>query len=330
MSASDDIVDGVIQRQLEVNRYVGSITQRLNAVLSDLALDIEDAFRGDIRDYTKAELGKLLADVKATVTETFNLFFADLLREWEELAQDEAERVVEDNNTILGILFFTTVLSQAQTDKIIRNLTIESMPFAELQKRMIGDAYFRINQAIRQGIDAKETNGQIIKRVYDQTGRGRSAITTTAQTVGGVIATAIAEIIGAVQFATYEAHEKKIAFVQHISVLDNKTSDTCIARAGKVWTYPGYEPQGHNLPFARPPLHYRCRSRVTFIPAFDKTPAKDLTFDEFLKTKSTSYQDETLGKGRADLWRKGDITLTQLIDQSNNPLTLKELRALRS
>jgi hypothetical protein len=33
-----------------------------------------------------------------------------------------------------------------------------------------------------------------------------------------------------------------------------------------------------------------------------------------------------LGKGRAELWRDGKITLQQLLDQRGNPLTLQQLR----
>ena len=36
--------------------------------------------------------------------------------------------------------------------------------------------------------------------------------------------------------------------------------------------------------------------------------------------------DHMLGKGKAQLWREGKITLTDLVDQYGRPLTLKELR----
>jgi hypothetical protein len=52
----------------------------------------------------------------------------------------------------------------------------------------------------------------------------------------------------------------------------------------------------------------------------------DITFAEFLKGKPAAYVDDLLGPGRADLWRKGKITLQQLVDGSGRELTLKELR----
>lgn len=50
------------------------------------------------------------------------------------------------------------------------------------------------------------------------------------------------------------------------------------------------------------------------------------TFTEFLSGKSKEYQDDLLGKGRADLWRDGKITLRDLLDQRGRPLTLAELK----
>ena len=50
-----------------------------------------------------------------------------------------------------------------------------------------------------------------------------------------------------------------------------------------------------------------------------------MNFAEFLDRKGKAFQDEVLGKGKAQLWREGKITLQQLIDQSGNPVTLKEL-----
>lgn len=55
--------------------------------------------------------------------------------------------------------------------------------------------------------------------------------------------------------------------------------------------------------------------------------AQDLTFDDFLKGKPKGFADEMLGKGRAELWRSGKITLNQLLDQRGNPLTLEQIKA---
>jgi hypothetical protein len=51
------------------------------------------------------------------------------------------------------------------------------------------------------------------------------------------------------------------------------------------------------------------------------------SFAQFLERKGKAFQDETLGPGRAQLWRDGKLTLTQLLDLQGNPLSLKQLKA---
>lgn len=62
--------------------------------------------------------------------------------------------------------------------------------------------------------------------------------------------------------------------------------------------------------------------------SMDGQVAKDLSFDDWLKTKSPEFQDSMLGKGRGKLFRDGKITMTDLIDQRGRPLTIEQLEAL--
>jgi SPP1 gp7 family putative phage head morphogenesis protein len=52
------------------------------------------------------------------------------------------------------------------------------------------------------------------------------------------------------------------------------------------------------------------------------------TFDQFLRKQTTEFQNGLLGVDRAQMWRDGKITLTQLIDQTHRPLTVNELQAM--
>jgi hypothetical protein len=54
---------------------------------------------------------------------------------------------------------------------------------------------------------------------------------------------------------------------------------------------------------------------------------EDITFGAWLDKKGVTFQDKLLGKKRAQLWRDGKITLTQLVDFRGNPLTLSQLEA---
>jgi hypothetical protein len=159
--------------------------------------------------------------------------------------------------------------------------------------------------------------------------------------------TAVQTVAKDARLASLEANADIIKAVQWVSTLDSRTSDICIVRSGKTWEFPSFKPIDHKIPWnGGPPAHWNCRS--TFIPitksfeeltggaikdrvepatraSMDGYVAADLTFDAFLRSKPPEFADEMLGKGRAELWRSGKITLNQLLDQRGNPLTLAEL-----
>lgn len=121
---------------------------------------------------------------------------------------------------------------------------------------------------------------------------------------------------------------------------------TCGALDGKRWTTDG-KPISNSMPYRSPPNHWRCR--CSMIPVLktwrelginmdelsDSTRASmegqvtDKTFSDWLKRKTETdptFADRTLGKGRAELWRNGKITMDQMIS-GGKPLSLNELKA---
>ena len=58
----------------------------------------------------------------------------------------------------------------------------------------------------------------------------------------------------------------------------------------------------------------------------DGDVARDTTYSDWLATKTDAEQDAILGKGKAKMWRDGTITMRDMLDQSGNPMTLKELQ----
>lgn len=60
--------------------------------------------------------------------------------------------------------------------------------------------------------------------------------------------------------------------------------------------------------------------------SMDGQVAADLNYEGWLKTKPEEFQKEVLGEGKWELWNDGKINFTDLVDQSNNPLTLAQLK----
>jgi hypothetical protein len=63
--------------------------------------------------------------------------------------------------------------------------------------------------------------------------------------------------------------------------------------------------------------------------SMDGAVAAQMSFKDWLATRTAAQQDKILGVGKADLWREGKITLTDLLDMGGRPMTLEELRGKR-
>jgi hypothetical protein len=171
---------------------------------------------------------------------------------------------------------------------------------------------------------------------------------TTKRKAGALASTAMSAVTNQAALQSYQANNDVIKAVTQLSTLDNRTSDICIAYSGQTWDINTLQPvMGSFLPYnGGPPRHFNCRSRlspVTYsfkelgmdaeeIPAgtrasMDGQVPADITFNQFLRSKPQSFADDLLGPRRAELWRNGDINLTQLVDMRGNPMTIAQLEA---
>jgi hypothetical protein len=162
-----------------------------------------------------------------------------------------------------------------------------------------------------------------------------------------IVQTSMATVSGAARRATLELNSDVTDGFMQVSTLDSHTSLTCIAYSGASWDW-DYEPiNGNDLPWnGGVPRHWNCRSIEVAIMKSLRDMGIDMdepdpgqrasavgpisaktTFGDFLKMMGPEYQNETLGKGRAELFRAGKLTPRELVDQSGRPLKLLALKA---
>ena len=169
---------------------------------------------------------------------------------------------------------------------------------------------------------------------------------TTKRKAAALVSTAISSVSNRAALESFQAKSDVIKAVTQVSTLDNRVSDICVAYSGQTWDIQTLQPvEGSELPFnGGPPRHFNCRSRLSPVTksfrelgldkdeippgtraSLDGQVPADITFDTWLKTKSTTFQNKLLGTKRAELWRKDAITLTQLVDFRGFPLALEQL-----
>lgn len=165
--------------------------------------------------------------------------------------------------------------------------------------------------------------------------------------------TAVQSVSQSARYELFKSNDDVVKGFQHLSTLDKRTSSVCIARSGLTWTLKGTPLGGHAVPFKRPPLHFQCRS--TLIPllysfeeiagnispkkraqlrkyatkstqsSMDGQVADDLNYGGWLKAQSKGRQLDILGPTKYRMWKDGQITFRDLVDQSGNPLAVAQL-----
>jgi hypothetical protein len=140
----------------------------------------------------------------------------------------------------------------------------------------------------------------------------------------GLLNTAVQSIAGIAKMAVFAASALTHGYI-HTSILDGKTSIMCRARNGAMWDADFRPINGTAYDYEMPPLHRHCRSFMR--PYFGGEVAK-VNHETWLNSKTIEQQNSMLGKGRAELWRRGVITFKDMVDQTGRPLNLSDLKDL--
>lgn len=319
-----------------------------------------------LTDIARADKARLLKQAQGLIAGSYGAIDDEVAQSLASLGQVEAVAMAATLEAAFRGAISPALPTEAFFRKLAGNALIEGAPSAAWWKRQAGDVAFRFQTQVAQGLAQAETNDQIIsrirgrasawrvvegKRVYDYVG---GVMQVARHNAAALVQTSVQTVSNAARMETFEANGDVIKGYQQVSTLDGHTTLVCVAYSGAAWDAKFQPVAPTVLPFLSPngaasgtPRHWNCRSLVipktkTFremgldIPEFEPTTraatggpvSAKLQFDGFLTRKGPQFTDDLLGPGRAELWRKGAITLQQLLDQSGRPLTLKELERL--
>lgn len=341
MNASDRLLDLFTIRTLLLLRIASGENIRINKEYDAIAADIQRQLRGpELSTYKGKRLDKAIAELKARI----------LVKPPKigELAKTEARYTVQSliQVGINAVLPPDDVVERVANSSLVQGATIK-----QWWEKLNDTTAFDLERAIKNGVLLGQTNREIAQNIVGNgTDKGPEALSKARRDAMAVTRTGVQTIANDARISVYDENSDIIKAVQWVSTLDSRTTDICMARSGKTWKFPGFEPIGHKIPWdGGPPAHWMCRS--TTIPitktfaeidgedavtpditpktrsSMDGQVAADLSFDDFLRGKPKEFADEMLGKGRAELWRDGKITLSDLLSAKGTPLTLTQLKA---
>ncbi|WP_162828309.1 phage minor head protein [Escherichia coli] len=354
MSINDDIANEVRTHSVNLLRVSASLRKPILDELMKLQKKI-------VADLMSVEFGKQTATKQKRTKELFDLVTNTIrdaykeindihTKQLRELAEIEATFSSKLLTTNIPVEVATVALTAEQIASVASEALIEGAPSAEWWSRQGGDTLSRFKDTVRQGILAGDTNAEIVQRIVGATKRDGTVVTgfmdTTRRNADALVRTSVQAVANKTRIDTLQANKRVVKALIQVSTLDSRTTTICAARSGLQWDIETLEPIGHSVPFrSGPPYHIGCRSTISPVTRsfrelgidIDEVPRTtrasldgevpaDLSFDQFLKNKGEAFQNDLLGKGKADLWRKGNITLTQLLDMTGQPLTLTQLR----
>lgn len=345
-SANLLLLDELIRHQVYVERFKRGQLLDLQRFLGKLLADVTGQLGEKYNDVTEAKsarqqkLEKLLKDI-GQLSDQVSTQMSDVVQnQLKELAAYESGFLASAVTTVVPVAISFEAVGATQLWAAATARPFEGRLMEQWFKDYTVAQKSRLTEAVRMSVAEGETVDQAIRRV-----RGTKALNFQDGIVQGInrrgaealVRTAINHTVTMARQETLVENEGVVKGVTWRSTLDGKTSPICIARDGKVYGLT----EG-----PRPPAHPNCRS--TIVPllkswselgidlkeapegtraSMDGQVPESLKYGEWLKRQPRSFQDDVLGPTKAQLFRKGGLTVDKFVDeQLGRGYTLKELR----
>jgi hypothetical protein len=327
MPTDNQLASRYIARGLALIRAANGMSRGVDAKLLKLGSDIRYLIAcGAISDLGKRALNALLSDIADAIYQRYNDIIDDQGESLRELIDVEAEFAQKAG--------LNNKPSDAQLAGVFAGLLILGSSLKDLWRKLAGDFLYKTSAAVKAAQRTQAVNETALSAIF-----GESRRNAQVAGVGGELGLARRAAVAAVQTGAHAASQDArlatfsangIKYIEWHAILDAKVCPECAIRAGKLWTLPDVSPVGHDVPYVSIPIH--PWDRCITLPHSGAIPEDGgpglMQFDDWLKTLSDEQENELLGVGRADLYRRKVITLNDLLNQSGQLMTLAELRAL--
>lgn len=334
-------------RGVQLLRLSAGEARRLRPFLRRLESElVTRVINSSLSATSSSMLTSVLADVRTLIGSGFAAIAAEHSQFMAGLIRAESAFVAGTINQMIGVSVVNALAPSPMLRALSDAQTILGAPAEDWWSQQSQRMVFSFSQQVRLGISQGETNAQLIQRIRG-TPSLPSLFDAPTHQIEALVRTSAQSVAHTARLETYRANDDVIKGMQQQSTLDTRTSDICIAYDGAAWDLDGNPINGTTLPFnGGPPRHFNCRSilvpiiksweelgSAVEVPEFEsevrasmdgEVPAST-SFQDWFESRSESQQNEILGRGRAELFREGKITLQELLDQRGRPLTLRQL-----
>lgn len=309
MGTDAKIASALADRQIELFRFDANISNYAIKSFKQLEKDIKRLASGLSASPGQKELRDLKKETRILLSSSY--------KDISEYTDSELDGFSDHEAEIIALLLSQITGKKIKPIRVKEKPNIGGVDLSEYWKQSEETTALQLNASISKGvIDDKDSNEIATAAAIVIAGRIngiKSLIRTSTQTLANQSRQRLYESILGIK-----------GYI-HTSILDGRTSVICLVRANSIWDLDHNPIMGTTEPFEIPPLHHNCRS---YLRPWLGDEIEHLTGEDWLFSRSADQQDALLGRGRADLWRRGVITWADLLNQQGRPLTLKELMAL--
>ena len=215
---------------------------------------------------------------------------------------------------------------------------------------LMSESNSKLIQRVRGTSTGKINKYEIDGKTRTYTEFSGGILDTGTRQAEALVRTSVQNVANAARYETYKNNNDVIKAVQALVTLDGATTPICQARSGAIWDLQTGEPTddspvSESFP-GPPPWHWNCRT--TLVPvmkswkelggkvrkeipistqaSMDGQVSGKLTYNGWLKTQSKEKQLDILGPSKFEMWEKGDLKLSNLIDNTGRPLSVAKLK----
>lgn len=335
MTANEDILDCFVRHIHWLERFKSGEVRRIVSLLNKADRDLVDRIaarlsrisRGDNLSLAETRrLEALLNEIRETKAALGAALFEASRESLEDFSAYEADFKARGIEAVAALELSRPSVSQLRA--VVSAKPFQGKLLKEWFEQLTEGQGRAVQSAIRIGIAEGQTTDQIIRRIRGTRALqyGDGILEIGRRQTATVVRTAIAHVANKASEELYAENEDIIDGVQWVSTLDSRTTAVCASRDGKVF------PVGKG---PRPPAHPNCRS--TTIPylgvssgarasVFGPVP-RSTNYEDWLRRQPAAFQNQALGKGKADLFRKGE-KIESFVDPTGKEYTLQQLMQL--
>ena len=351
----------LLRVEAQFNREIRALLEKMKrdllAQIADSGLDAQRT------DWQRARLRDLLNAANKRIGDTYDTISARMDTNLQDLAGTSTKILVDGLNKSIDVDLFSPIQWTDETlHRIVSDTLINGAKSSEWWSRQKASFTQKFSDEMRMGMLRGETLDQLRNRIVPRVDlrkepdwAKRDLIKTARRNAEALVRTSTLTVMREAHLDVFEANADIIASVQWVSTLDNRTTPLCRHLDGLEWTIPGYEPKGHNTQFPGTSAHWNCRSVVIpitktweqlakeaggdaeFAKKLDAIPRGErasmggpvdagTTYETWFAEQDRERQLEILGPGRMEMYEKGVLSVSNMVDMGGNPLSLDELK----